>query len=666
MAKNKEEKPSQISVVDEDVAKEYKALSTQIKTEYTLAWKNQKPKHDTWEVRLKLYNNQKRDDSAVGDTTMFTIMQTVLASLYVDKLDVEFMGREDGDDETADNLTAMADFDYDEMGKSVVDYDWDWNTCFFGHALVAMEEYERDPSNNIFVPMPKAIDPMVWLHDPRAVSPNGDRAGHGAMRFGGYEMYMCKKDMEDHPDFFEKLNFTEVSRGGGMESLLEDAQEARDEHRGTQASLPNEGEGKLGDNSQYVVTVWYTHWKGEKYKVYLVNERADVVGIKKITRKLGRRTIFPLIGRKLYPTSSEWYGTSIPDLIEDKQRARAVASNLGLKAMKADLYPMYIYDSNRIKNRNDLNFGFNKFIPADLTDGGSVNDAIQPLQKARPNMNLLDFIYQSLDVSAQKATATPELQQGAVSEEKRTLGEINIVASRVDTRYSLSAKVFGWSEAEFWYHWYALYDENFADKIDEKILRIVGAFGAKWRPVKRGDIIASMTPDIKIESKAVSRAKQLEERQSLLAFLNIALQEETANRRYAIKESAKLFGFGKDQIDRLMPPTIDERIAEDQNVLLNQDKLVPVLPEDDHNVHLEIHSKARETDATFAHIEAHKKALSIKKTRPDLFPMDQTLTNFQEGQAPPPVANVPAVTPRATRPVQPSQTSGQPSGMNEQ
>ena len=113
---------------------------------------------------------------------MFTIQQTVLASLYVDRLNVTFSGREEGDEEVAENLTDMAEFDYDEMGKDMLDYDWDWDTCFFGHAIMAMEEYERDPASNTFVPMPSVIDPMLFLRDPKAVSVNGDRSGKGAMR----------------------------------------------------------------------------------------------------------------------------------------------------------------------------------------------------------------------------------------------------------------------------------------------------------------------------------------------------------------------------------------------------------------------------------------------------------------------------------------------------
>jgi len=114
----------------------------------------------------------------------------------------------------------------------------------------------------------------------------------------------------------------------------------------------------------------------------------------------------------------------------------------------------------------------------------------------------------------------------------------------------------------------------------------------------------------------------------------------------------------KDEIDRLWPPTIDERIAEDQNDLLNEDKLVPVLPEDDHNVHLEIHTMAKETDASKAHIETHKKALSIKKTNPEFFPQDQMATMMNNPEA---GGNNNPVQPGGAapnmRPMTPSQTS---------
>ena len=631
----------------------FAGLATQCSTEYQLAWKHQKPKKDEAEVRLKLYNNQRRDKSAVGDTTLFSIQQTVVAALYMDRLNVDFGGREEGDEESADNLTAMAKFDYTEMEKDELDYDWIWDTAFFGRGYVDMSEWERDPEKKIYLPLPYVVDPIPFLRDPLATSVNGDRKHRGSARFYGYEMKMTEKDLSDSPHMFSDIDFKAIKFGSGTQSLLKDAISARDLAQGRQTTEKQEKESMLGANSQYTITKWNTHWKVgdevKKVKVWLANDRSKVVGV-----EILKKEYWPLVDRSLYPTAHDWDGTSIPDLTEDKQRARAVAQNLGLSAMKADIYPMYIYDSKKIVNRKDLKFNFNKFIPAD-SKGEPLSSALTPLIKSRPNLALLNFIMETLGVSAQKATATPDIQQGIQSEKDRPLGETNLIATKVDTRYSLSARIFGWSEKRFWRQWYQMYKDNFADGIDEKVLRIVGAFGAKWRPLMKKDFVTNIDPDIIIESKVLSRAKQLEERQSLTEYFGFALQEATSNRRWGLKKLGKLNGLEKDEIDRLFPPTIDERIAEDQNDILNEDTPVKVLPEDDHNVHLEIHSKAKETNATKAHIETHKAALSIKKVNPEFFPEEQVATDFQAPGTKP----LPKPEESNQASIKPSQTSGQ-------
>lgn len=631
-------------------------LINQAEKEYDLAWKHQSPKKQEALKRLKLLNNQKRDKNAVGDTTMFSIFQTVLASLYSDRLMVDFRGKEDGDEETADNLNALAKSDYDDMEKDKIDYDWDWDTCFFGWGLVLLEEFDRDADNGVFLPIPENIDAVTWLRDPAAKSVNGGRKGKGAMRFGGREIKLTREEMENHPSFFSNINFTDLKYGAGTYSLLSDAASARDDARGNQ-STTKDTEADLGDNAQYTITEWFTHTKVNekiaKVKIWLANDRKTLVGL-----KVFKRNYWPIVFRQLYPHSNEWDGTSIPDLTEDKQRQRAVAQNLGLKGMKADLEPMYIYDTNKIKNKADLDFDFNKGIGIDAAPGEPVGNSVQPLIKARPNLQLLQFIYESLDASAQKATATPDIKMGIQSQANRPLGETNLLSTNSDTRYSLGAKIFGWSDKDFWTQWYNQYKDNFTEDIDEKVLRTVGAFGSKWRGLSKKDIITKRDPDIYIESTNVSRAKDLEERNVLAPFYQNALAEPTANRRYIWKDWAKLNGMTKDKIDRMFPPTIDERIAEKQNEMLNKNELVPVLPEDDHNVHLEIHAMARDTDAAKAHITTHIKALSIKKTKPELFPPDQqsTMMNTKEqgGGAVQALAN-PMRTPNIT----PSMTSGQ-------
>ena len=648
MAENIEKQTKVSPEIDKvlDVGKDqFEQLAAQIRSEYFLAWDHQNPKITEWQARLRLYNNQKRDKDATGDTTLFTGFQTVLASLYNDRLMVEWGGREEGDEEVAENLNALSKYDYDQMGKDELDFTWIWDTLFFGRGIMALKEYKRDPDKKTFLPVPEVWDPITFLRDPRATSINGGISNRNAARFFGRELKMTKQEIQEHPYIFF-TDFRTIKLGGGLKSLLETAEQARDDAQGRQQQKMK-AEANLGENAEYDVTEWSTHWKGEKVTVWLANQRRKVIGFKE-----EKADYWEVIDRPLYPTAHDWDGTSIPDLIEDKQRMRAVAQNLGIKAMKADLYPMYIYDQNKIKNKADLDFNFNKFIPAD----GEAQNAILPLRKAFPNLPLLDWISNSLDVSAQKATATPELQQGRVSQEQRTLGEINLIASRVDTRYSLSAKIFGWSEKRFWRQWYQLYKRHFKEDIDEKVLRVVGAFGPKWRPLKRENIITKTDPDVTIESQVVSRARELEEQQTLTQYFSLALQEPTSNRRWGLKKLARLSGLEKDEIDRLFPPTIDERIAEDQNELLSKNETVPVLAEDDHNVHLEIHSKAADTNATYAHIEAHKKALSVKKTRPELFPEEPEETDFQAPGTPQIVP--PPTQGAAPRPIKPSQTSG--------
>jgi len=642
--------------LDKLEAEPYEDLVKQVQAEYQICYDHQFSKKEENLLRLKLYNNQRRDKDAVGDVTMFTTHQTVLASLYIDQLVPDFIGREEGDEEVGETLTQMAEFDSEEMESDITDFDWDWDTLAFGRGLLDMTAFIRDPEKDLFIPAPEVWDPTLALRDPRAVAVNGNNLEmKNAARFYGREIRMSKYAMNRNPYFFKDVDWDEMRYGSSTNSLMERSSQARADAQGY-SWLKQHGEDKLGDNAEYDLLEWYTHHYNEngefvKCKVWMANQRKKIVGYQKLGKAEDR---WGLIDRPLYPTSHDWDGTSIWDLTEDKQRHRAVAQNLGMKAMLADVYPMYAYDSNKIKNKNDLKFGFNKFVPVD----GDPN-SIAPMRKVSPNLPLLDFIYTSLDRSAQIANATPEIQQGMVSSKQRTLGELNIVANKVDTRYSLSAKIFGWSERRKWQRWYWMYKEYFKEDIDKKSIRILGAFGTKWRGLTKENFIGNTDPDVKIESRVLSRAKQLEERQSVASYLALAFQDPTANRRYGMRKLGKLYTFSKDELDRLFPPTIDEMQAEEENDLLNDNKPVPVFATQDHNVHMEMHNKAKDTVAKQHHIDTHKKALMLKVMRPDLFPAPAGQTssglNPTSGENAATQQNPSA----GTETISPSQTSGQ-------
>jgi hypothetical protein len=70
----------------------------------------------------------------------------------------------------------------------------------------------------------------------------------------------------------------------------------------------------------------------------------------------------------------------------------------------------------------------------------------------------------------------------------------------------------------------------------------------------------------------------------------------------------------------VLPQTIEEMRAEEENVQLRQNERVDVTPQDDHATHLEIHNRMEDTPAKYAHMQAHKRAMLLQRVRPDLFP----------------------------------------------
>ena len=165
-----------------------------------------------------------------------------------------------------------------------------------------------------------------------------------------------------------------------------------------------------------------------------------------------------------------------------------------------------------------------------------------------------------------------------------------------------------------------------------EIVRVVGALGAQYRPFRREDIVSTTDLDVFVESRVLSDAKQFNKSRNFEGYLSIIAQDPTANLRYGFKRLGKLKGLKKDEIDLLLPPTIEELRAEDENKQLEADELVEVLPTDDHVTHLEIHNKLSDTPAKYAHIEAHKRAMLLARVRPDLIPQLPSAQNPTGGQ----------------------------------
>jgi len=309
--------------------------------EYNLVKDFNEEKRNSWVKRLKLYNNQKRQPSKVGDPLIFAVTQTVLAALYSDRLLVTFEAKEEGDEAVAENLTGLAEHDYSVMMKDMIDYEWDWDTAFFGRGLLFLYEFDRRVG--YMSPVPQVADPMTFLRDSRAASVNGNQQGFEGARFFGREIELTAAEMNTNPAYFNK---DDLRKDKDIRNLKEDAKQARREAQGLEHVRDKEN--VLNENYGHNLLEWWTHYKGVKYVVTLGEARKRLVRLQKID---GER--WPLIDRVLFPMSHDWDCVSIPDLTEDKQRGRSVLINLGMDSAKADLYPQYLFDKTRIKNERE-------------------------------------------------------------------------------------------------------------------------------------------------------------------------------------------------------------------------------------------------------------------------------------------------------------------------
>jgi len=606
--KNDKKDSNYIQVSDEE------ALIKQIENEYQMAKKFSEPIFKKDLLNMKLYNNQKRDPKAIGDPLLFTIMSTLHAATFDDRLSTKWLPRESGDVKTAENINMLCQYDYSAMNKADMDNQMLWDMFFYSYGIVELVEFDREK----MLPVHKLVDPATFLYDPQGAT---FQPGDEQIRFCGNEFLITKPRMEELGVY---RDIDEIRQGAERHDRVTQAKDARQELQGGQANTKDQEE-DLGDNNQYKGLLWRTNFDGKKIRVELFNERKLISRIQEI-----KYDNWGLISKHCWPIAHQFRGVSVPDMTEDKQRKRSVIMNIAIKSAQAQLYPRFLYDPDKIRNKADLKFGLNKHIPAT----GGIAGALEPVKKDTPDMNFYNYMMETMDSSVQRATATPEIQQGVVSKEQRTLGELNLVAQRVDTRYQLIVKNVMKGDREYWKQWYNLYKDHFKEDISKKSIRLSGLKNGEFRELTRENIIAKEDPDVMIESKILSDAANMRKAGQFMQVLSVAGQDPTADRRWAEKHLAELSGMNEDEINDFFPPTVDELIAGNQNIFLNKDKEVPVKGTDNHIVHIQIHNKANPTKATIAHIETHKQAMLLQQQNPDLYETQQGTAEEEMGSQP--------------------------------
>lgn len=587
---------------------EEKKLLTQVKAEYDFATRELKTWVDTNIKRLKLYNNQKRNEEHIGEPLLFTHMNTWLSSLHDDTYDRVWVAREEGDIETAENLTAVSEYDHELMGKDELDYNATWDALFFSYAVIDMLEF--DPSK--MCPSPTLLDPLTFYYDTFASSIDGNIVSKNGMRFLGWDMYMSKREVLASPLLGEEaLHSLEDTADSGMSHKDEARKERLEALGGSYTHLKRDD---MQDNNVYELVQWRTMFKGKKVVLVLNAKRSEILGARYLPQdEKGNSLSWFITSKRFNPQPHQFKGTSLPDLLEDKQRQKAMIINDQINLARSLTYGSYVYDSTKIKNKTDLKWGYDKWIGVD----GDPNSAVAPVRKDTSSLAFLDNTLGYIDASAQKASATPELQQGVLSEQQRTLGELNLIASSSKTRYSLALKTFATGDRDFWRMWYLLYKVNFKEGLGKKVVRIGGSTRV-FRELNRENLLCKTDPDVRIESRAVMEARNQGRLKQLVEIGEFIMQDPDADKRAYTKKILNIAGLDGQEIDNILPPTSDEIIAKEQNDMINKGEEPPFLVNDNHLVHIRIHREALENDIKKNHILTHLKALKVEQENPIL------------------------------------------------
>lgn len=578
-----------------------KKVSDQIIEEFKAAEDHIRSWRETKRTFLKLYINQRKNPKKVGDTLMFSTHQTILAALFKDRLDAEWLWREEDDVDRAEMLNALWEFDYEEMGKAAHDFEKYWDTCFYGTAIEDWSHFDRDS----LTPIPDLWDPLNALFDPKATSINGNRLGRGGMRFGGREIIRTRLEMEEM-DFFD---LDRLDKDEQKTAEMQKNEQARDAARGMDSQWSD-----VTANKYYPLIQWFTMLNGKRYLIEAGNEGRTIVRATPL-----KTDYWPLVESHIYPIphSPIMSMPGCPDFTEDKQRARAILRNQTLEAAKLDVTPMWLFDKNKIKNKQQLrDWKAGKMIEGEGIDGNTM------IPVTKPSIHqFVDNLMTEMATNAEKALATPEIQQGLMFAQKRTATEVSEASAGVDSRYGLTAALFSIAEANAAYMWLDDYKRHFKDGIDKKSIRVNGPFGPKPESLTSDAFKFKKDPDVTIESRVVGQAKKREQRNAMTVYANILVNTPDSNLRYFAKKMGRLLSFRKEEVDRFLPPTLDEMRAEQENEALSENSLkgVVIEPTDDHKTHLEIHGKAKDSKAKMAHIEAHKKAMVVQRNQPELF-----------------------------------------------
>lgn len=549
--------------------------------------------------QLILLNNLQRGDENIASTLLLTLFNRIMSNLYDDKMQVKFVPGEELDQKKVNSLNILAQNDYREMDKARIDYDWCWDTLFFGRGYV--ETLQFDMERKIMVP--HVINPLVFGYDPYFDDPQQWRYYWKWISKSKWEIQkLIKKGLLKNITKPEDLP-------SGIDEYLWDYKVRREQ---ALKATPVSNDTYQGDVYQILEFFGYDA-DGDRAVFWTDRDISKIIYEKKLDLKDGPdgESKWPIVVKEAFREPHASVVFSVADLLEDKHRARSVLLNLAFIAAKDKANPLYVYNPDMVTDVTQLfSRQVNQHIPVN-----DVERAIAPLNKDSAMDPSLAAFMSMLSQEANDPVGTgmalaPAKKGGETATEAAIQQQLN------DLAQSLQSKVMQFGEKEFWSSWYQRY-KRYTKAGDEKIATIVGVKGMTFEKIDMGDIHTKFPPGVLIFSAKEAEYKELVTRRDLMQMYP---QFATTLGPDGMRNFNKYVFFPKflndpTMMDILVPKTIDEIKAEEENDAINENSLPQVLPTDNHEQHLPIHYMAKNTWAKWVHISWHEELLAQQKSQ---------------------------------------------------
>lgn len=549
--------------------------------------------------QLVLLNNLQRGDQNIASTLLLTLFNRVLSALYDDKLQVKFLPSQGINQNQINTYNILAQSDYMEMQKAKLDYDWCWDTLFFGRGYVETLRFNKKKK----ILEPHVINPLVFGYDPYMSEVQDWRYYWKWLTKSKWDLVKLIKDgtidgIKDPKEI-----------PSGVDPYLWEYKTRRDQAR---EGIPPSYDPSNMDVFQILEFYGYdddgdkcVYWVDKSFSTILMHEKLDLQDNDDGSSK------WPIVSKEAYREPHSSIPFSVADLLDDKHRAKSVLLNLAFIAAKDQANPVYLYNSDKVDDVTQfLSRQVNQHIPV-----SDVEMAVAPLNKAASmSQELLSFI-QVMMQEANEPIGTGTALQPNKGNAKQTATEVSIEQQLNDMAQSLQSKVLQFGEQEFWSHWFHRYAKN-AEALDSKMANIVGVKGITSINVDFKDFNTDYPPGVMVYSAKEAEYKELILRRDLMQLYPDLMQSLDPDGMRNFNKFVFFPKFLQDPslIDIMLPKTLDEIKADDENKQLEKDIMPTVADTDNHTTHIYTHYQVMpKTWATWMHIAWHEELLAQQK-----------------------------------------------------